>query len=134
LDGNVPHAIHWDIVLQGTLAAAIGIAVAAWIYAGTPGLAGRLSRALGGAYRLSLNRFYFDECLWALVVAPLRKLADWLLLAERKLIDALLDGIARLPGRIGGRVRPLQSGLVQSYALMMLAGLALFVVTMLVSR
>ena len=78
-------------------------------------------------YRLSRDKFYFDELYSALVVWPLRVLAAVLAWIDRWLVDGLVNFAGRLPVAFGTLMRPLQMGLVQFYALAMVLGMLILV-------
>jgi proton-translocating NADH-quinone oxidoreductase chain L len=118
---------HFDPMLGG-----IGIAVAlsgiglAWaVY--RKGGPEEVPSTLRGAYRLSQNKLYVDEVYGGLFVKPAELLA-----AGGRQLDSALDGIARgvahLPKLAGSVLRPLQNGLIQSYSLGMVLGLAVLVI------
>ncbi|HTN74083.1 MAG TPA: proton-conducting transporter membrane subunit, partial [Pirellulaceae bacterium] len=73
-------------------------------------------------YRLSYNKFYFDEIYNALIVWPLRLLANFAYWLDRNLIDGLVNLCGKLPVVFGGLMRSLQMGLMQFYALAMVLG------------
>jgi NADH-quinone oxidoreductase subunit L len=74
-------------------------------------------------YNLSVNKFYFDPIYDVLAVRPLKLLA-WLCdVADRWLIDGLVNFIGWLPRAAGSLLRSLQMGLVPFYALAMVLGL-----------
>ncbi|NDC63932.1 MAG: NADH-quinone oxidoreductase subunit L [Planctomycetia bacterium] len=113
----VPHAFHLDLAVQGTLAAAIGIAVAAVGHLGRRSDGPQMERFLGPLATLFANRFFIDQIYSALVVRPLEGLALLAALVDRRLVDGLVDGIGRLPLALGELVRRMQSGLLQRYGL-----------------
>jgi len=78
-------------------------------------------------YRLSRDKFYFDELYAALVVWPLRALAAALAWADRWIVDGLVNLAGQIPPAIGTLMRPLQMGLVQFYALAMVLGVLILV-------
>jgi NADH-quinone oxidoreductase subunit L len=128
-----PPAFHWDLALQGTLAAASGIVVAALGHLGRRSDGPQMERMLGPLQTLFANRFYFDQIYAGLVVKPLQIIATLAALIDRHLIDGLVDLVARIPLAVGGIVRRMQSGLVQRYALAGVVG-TLLVVLALVAR
>ncbi|MFM7292816.1 MAG: NADH-quinone oxidoreductase subunit L [Planctomycetia bacterium] len=123
-----PHAFHLNLAIQGTLAAAIGIVVAAIGYLGRRSDGPALERFLGPLQTLFANKFYFDQIYAALVVRPLEALALVAALFDRYVIDGAVDGIAWLPSALGGIVRRAQSGLLQRYALAGVVGVLAIVV------
>jgi NADH-quinone oxidoreductase subunit L len=71
-----------------------------------------------------------DEIYEAVIVRPLRRLADGLYLFDRHVIDGLVNSCGQLPRALGGLLRTLQMGLVQFYGLAMV----LVVVVVLAAR
>jgi len=78
-------------------------------------------------YRLSRDKFYFDEIYNALVISPLRLLSLLCYWFDRWIIDGLVNTIGRVPAVIGFIMRSLQMGLVQFYALAMVVGMLILV-------
>jgi len=128
-----PPAFHWNLALQGTLAAAVGIVIAALGHLGRRSDGPQMERFLGPIGTLFANRFYFDQIYAALLVRPLEFVATLAALVDRYVIDGLVDAVARAPFGLGGIVRHLQSGLVQRYALAGVIG-TLLIVLALVAR
>ncbi|MFM7205366.1 MAG: NADH-quinone oxidoreductase subunit L [Planctomycetaceae bacterium] len=128
-----PPAFHWDLAIQGTLAAAVGIVVAALGHLGRRSDGPQVERFLGPLETLFANRFFFDQIYSALIVKPLELLATLAAVIDRRVIDGLVDAVARLPAAVGAVVRHLQSGLVQRYALAGVIG-TLLIVLALVAR
>ena len=112
----VPHVFHWDLALQGTLAAAIGIVVAAIGYLGRRSDGPQLERFLGPIRPILANRFFCDEIYTALVVRPLEFVAMLAALFDRHVIDGLVGFVAGVPLAAGAVISRLQSGLLQRYA------------------
>ena len=112
----VPQVFHWDLALQGTLAAAIGIVVAAIGYLGRRSDGPQLERFLGPIRPILANRFFCDEIYTALVVRPLEFVAMLAALFDRHVIDGLVGFVAGVPLAAGAVIRRLQSGLLQRYA------------------
>jgi len=123
-----PHVFHINLAIQGTLAAAIGIVVAAIGHLGRRSDGPQLERFLGPLQTLFANTFYFDQIYAALVVRPLEGLALVAALFDRYVIDGAVDAIAAAPFALGGIVRRSQSGLLQRYALAGVMGVLAIVV------
>ncbi len=111
--------------MLSTLAAVAGIALAWLLYVGGQAWAQRLVRAAGrtGLATLSRGKFFFDPLYLALVVRPIELLARALAWLDRRLIDGAVDAVGDLPGLVGSALRPLESGMLQFYALVMVLGL-----------
>ena len=116
---------HFNLVIAGigTAAALAGVGLA-WRLYGNGGPE-KVPAALAGVWRLSRNKLYVDEVYAAAVVAP----AEGLATAGRQ-VDAGWAGVTRFAAAapvLGGKLlRPLQNGLLQSYALGTVLGLAVF--------
>ncbi len=111
-----PHAFHIDLAIQGTLAAAMGIVLAALGYLGRRSDGPLMDRFLGPLETLFAHRFYVDEVYTALIVRPLEILAMLAAAFDRYVIDGLVSAVAGIPLAAGAAIRRLQSGLVQRYA------------------
>ena len=125
-----PHVFHMDLAIQGSLAAAIGIVIAAIGHLGRRSDAPQMERFLGPLQTVFANKFYFDQLYAALVVRPLEVLAMIAALFDRYVIDGLVNGVASIPVVLGGVVRRLQSGLVQRYALAGVMGVLMIVLAL----
>jgi NADH-quinone oxidoreductase subunit L len=127
------HGLHLGVMALSALIAALGIAAAWFVYVKSPGLPQRLATSLQPLYRLSLNKFYFDELYDAVIVAPLVGLARLSALADMRVIDRAVDGIGRLPKKLSAAPRLLHNGLISDYAWVMWTGLIVGVLLMLSS-
>jgi proton-translocating NADH-quinone oxidoreductase chain L len=110
------------------LALTIGVAVggtllAYWMYVLKPAVAAELARRAPAVYELSRNRFYIDELYDFFVIKPLTALAHLLRVLDFYLVDGLVNLAGNLPGFLGTFLRPVQNGLVQFYALLMILGM-----------
>jgi proton-translocating NADH-quinone oxidoreductase chain L len=119
----VAHHFNWTIALA-SMAFAFGGAGLAWaLY--RHGQPQRLPVSVERIFKLSSSKLYVEDLYEAAIVKPATVLA---FLA--KVFDGFLDGMARLvsaiPSFIGQLIRPIQSGLVQFYALAMTLGLTVF--------
>jgi NADH-quinone oxidoreductase subunit L len=128
-----PATSHFSFAVM-TLSSAFalaGIGLAYWMYVREPGLSEQLARWAAAAYELSRNKFYLDELYEALIVGPVTAAAHVIRILDQYLVDGLVDLVGQLPASIGYLLRPAQNGLVQFYALLMMLGVAGFVVAVL---
>ena len=102
---------------------AAGIGLAWLLYVRRPELPQQIATVCEPLYKLSLNKFYFDEIYTAMVVAPLRGLAAVCSWVDQNIIDSIVDGVALVPRAFSGVPLRLHNGLVPSYALIMWIGL-----------
>lgn len=134
LVAGVEEATNWGLMGASVLAVLTGLAVAVVMYAWPNRLPELVSTAAGPLYRLSLNKFYLDELAGLIVVFPVNAIAFLSLVADQGLVDRFVDWVGDVPAAIGRFLRPIQNGLLQSYALVMLFGLAIFLTIIQVFR
>lgn len=77
-------------------------------------------------YRLSSNKFYFDEIYQLTIVFPLKLVASTCYALDRWIVDGLVNLLGRIPVAMGSLLRSLQMGLVQFYALAMVIAILIF--------
>ncbi len=117
------HGLQLGLLFLSVSAVAAGVALAWLMYIRSPQLPDRVATALGPLYRASLNKFYFDEIFWGILVAPLRALAWLSSWFDKSVIDSIVDGVARVPRWFSGVPMWFQNGRLSSYALVMWMGL-----------
>ena len=125
------HSIHYGLMALSGLIAILGIALAWWMYVRQPALAETFAETLPVAYQASRNRFYIDELYDIFIVKPATGFSIFCRLFDQYVVDGLVDLLAQVPRLAGQLCRPLQNGLVQFYALLMVLGTAAFLVAVL---
>ncbi|MFV1964137.1 MAG: NADH-quinone oxidoreductase subunit L [Pirellulaceae bacterium] len=80
-------------------------------------------------YKLSLNKFFFDEIYCLAIVWPLQLLATVCYAVDRWLVDGLVNVLGQIPPAAGSLMRSLQMGLLQFYALAMVLGVLVLIAT-----
>jgi NADH-quinone oxidoreductase subunit L len=140
--------------------AVAGILAARHFYLQHPEIPGRLAERWNGAYALLLNQYYVDELYDSTVIRGTLATARGLWVFDRRVVDGAVNGWAALT-RVGAWgshmfdkyvvdgivnvlawgagegsffVRRLQTGLVQNYALLMVAGVFAFLTIYLFAR
>ncbi|WP_264563500.1 NADH-quinone oxidoreductase subunit L [Flavobacterium sp. N3904] len=116
---------HLDYPLA---AAAVGIGLAgiilAWVfYKKENDLAERFANAFGVFYKWTFNKFYFDEIymfvtkkiIFDRVSAPIAKF-------DKKYVDGTMEGIGNKTVLISEKIKGLQSGRLQDYAMFFVSG------------
>ena len=108
----------------GTLLGLSGIAIAYRIWVKQPAIAVRLRERLQPLYKLSFNKWYFDELIGALVVAPVAAIGRFARdTVERVFVDGTLIGGSTAIVRAGSAaVRAVQSGFLRYYAALLVLG------------
>jgi NADH-quinone oxidoreductase subunit L len=123
--GHRPHATDWLSIGVGTAAALAGLGLSWVFYAQPSPLPGRLATRLGPLYRAAHAKFRIDELYESIVIGPTRLLAVIAKYFDLHIIDGLVRFSAWFPRFIGSEVlAPLQNGLIQFYAVVTAAGLA----------
>ncbi len=126
-----PEATNYYVLLIGIAAAVGGIYLAYWLYVRKPALADELARQHAGLYEFSRNRLYLDDLYNLVVVKPMAGLASICRVVDLYLVDGLVDLAGNVPRFLGLLFRPIQNGLVQFYALAMVLGLTVFLLSLL---
>lgn len=131
---GVEYVSHLDGSVAGVsiLIACVAIAVATWFYAkGSSALPGKIAEGLGGFYKAAVHRFYIDEVYLfitrRLIFSGISSGIAWF---DRHVVDGTMDLLATLTQRVAFGIRRLQSGQIQQYAFVFLAGTLVLVVLM----
>ena len=79
-------------------------------------------------HKLLANKYYVDEVYNALIVQPIKNGSHYLLwrIVDNGVIDGIVNGVGSIIRFIGGTLRRLQTGIVQSYIVSMILGIVLF--------
>ena len=151
-----PHISLWaerGLMAFSVMIALIGIVTAYRFYVLSPDTADRLKERYAGAHNLLYNKYFVDELYNATFIKGTMKSAFGLWTVDRRVVDGavngtgwltvfaswisslldryVVDGAVNLVGRSSEEssfvFRRVQTGLVQNYALLMLAGVCAFV-------
>jgi NADH-quinone oxidoreductase subunit L len=96
------HGVELGLMAASVVIAALGIALATWLYQRRPELSDRLAAALAGPHRLLTNKYYVDELYDAVIVRGLALGGGRALYgADRFLVDGG-DGEVRRGGGVNG--------------------------------
>jgi NADH-quinone oxidoreductase subunit L len=121
------HGFHIGLMVMSAVVAVVGVGVAFILYGKGRGMVESLPAKFGPLYKLSLNKFYFDELFLGLIVLPLRGLAKLSFAIDQLVIDPLVDLVGAIPRWFSAIPRVMQNGLVSSYAYIMFAGVVVIV-------
>jgi len=104
-----------------------GILGAAYIYIKRPSIAVNTVEKFKLIYTTLWNKYYVDEVYDATVINPIVNSSRSFLwkMFDNKIIDGLVNGLARSVGDVSSLIRKMQTGIVQSYALVMMIGILL---------
>ncbi len=79
-------------------------------------------------YKLSFNKWYFDEIYDAAFIRPTKKIGDFLWrIIDMKFVDGVPNNAAAICKNISGRVSKIQTGYIYNYSLWMVLGLIVIV-------
>ena len=130
--------LHGQVMAVSTVAAFLGIGLAAFLYLGGRKEVEAVGKAAGaekvyglGLYQLSYNRFFIDAIYNVFVIWPLWLLALLSYWFDRWIIDGLVNLVGKVPVAVGSLLRSLQNGMLQFYALAMMLGMLVLVGTLL---
>jgi len=108
-----------------------GIYVAYRMYVRNRELPAKVVAKAPWAYRWSLNKFYMDEFYEVAVIRSTLSFSTMLwTFVDVRIIDGAVNGLAWLWDRLSVRLRPLQTGRVQDYALGVFSGMFVLVIVM----
>jgi NADH-quinone oxidoreductase subunit L len=120
---HVEAGTEWGLMITAVIVALAALFAIYYAYILKPELPGKVAKAFGPAYRIAYNKYYIDELYVAVIVNPLKALADWLArVFDVRVIDGIVNSIGAAVIWCGQRLRSLQSGYVRSYALAILCG------------
>ncbi len=100
------------------------------LYSQKVGRMGALAERFAPLHRLLLRKFYVDEIYGLLVIKPIRLLSEKVLwkFTDQKVVDSLMvEGLAETVGLLGRTFAMLQTGVIQTYALLFAIGAVAFI-------
>jgi len=114
---------HWNIAIPSILIGFVGIALAWVLYKKKSEAPDRIAKALGGFYTTVYHKFYIDEVylfvtkkiLFNMVSRPVA----WF---DRHIVDGTMNGVAWVVSTSSLKIKGLQSGQLQQYAAVFVAG------------
>jgi len=122
---RTPYHIHlnWTIAGISIAIAAVGIAIATFIYLKPKTLSDKIAAAVPGFYRAASNRFYIDNIyLFITKKIIFRNVSTPIAWFDRHVIDGAMNGLATVSNYSSEKIKGFQSGRVQQYALVFLWG------------
>ncbi len=128
-------SVEYLLMVVSVAIAATGIILARKIYLEKKEIAERLSTRFSGLYKILLNKYYVDEVYESAIVTPTVKVSDKLLWKgfDIGVIDGLINFTANATEFASQLLKRIQTGVVQSYAIVIVAGI-LFIIGVLLFR
>ena len=115
-----PHEFNLPLAALSVLVAVGGIALAYALYVPKPERAAALASRFSGLYTFLDKGWYFDALYDRVFVRPAMAIGRATRGFDRRALGGLVTGVGRGAGGLGERLRPLQSGGAQNYALFIL--------------
>jgi NADH-quinone oxidoreductase subunit L len=123
------HSSLDEIMLMSVtvIGAAFSIYFARYIYLKNPSLALKASAKFKGLYNLLLNKYFVDEIYDTVVVTPIKDGSERFLwrFTDVSVIDGIVNGAASIINFTSGKIRKIQTGVTQFYAVIMVLGIAI---------
>jgi NADH-quinone oxidoreductase subunit L len=123
LPAEHPHHVDW-IPAAATVAAVVGILAAWYLYLSMPDVRASLKRALSPLLRVFAAKYWFDDVYDGFVRRVVVDGSRGLLWQRFDVgfIDGIVNGTGRAAASLGQAMRPIETGFVRHYALLVLAG------------
>lgn len=124
--GMHSHLEEIILMLVSVFGALGSILFARYVYLKKPSIAEKTSTKFRGVYKLLFNKYYVDEVYESLIVNPIVKVSDKFLwkITDTKIIDGLINYTASLINFLADKIRKVQTGAAQFYAIIMVLGIA----------
>ncbi len=116
------HQAPWALMILSAIISLAGIGVAFASKNLLP-MSPHPSSLWSQGQKIGLRRLFIDEIYGRFIVRPIEGIAQLLSLIDSQIVDGLATLIATLPAAIGYVGRRLQTGMIASYALMMVTGI-----------
>ncbi|NPA43619.1 MAG: NADH-quinone oxidoreductase subunit L, partial [Chlorobi bacterium] len=124
------YEIHWGspLVWGSILIGLVGIAAAYYFYYKPTDYPARVAAAFGKGYEWAKNKFYIDEAyLYVtknIIFDKISRPAAWF---DRHVVDGMMNSIAYTVGWIAEKIKPVQSGRLQEYAIWFVYGVVMLI-------
>jgi NADH:ubiquinone oxidoreductase subunit 5 (subunit L)/multisubunit Na+/H+ antiporter MnhA subunit len=120
-----PHEFNVTLAVISVVVGLAGIALAYVLYVPKPERAAVLARRFSPIYTFLDNGWYFDALYDRIFVRPARAIGIFVRQFDRRALGSFVTGVGRSAVGLGERLRPLQGGGAQNYALFILVSVLL---------
>ena len=118
--------IEMGIAIPAVLVGLLGIVLATVFYRKETAIPDKIFNALGGFSRAAYRKFYIDEVYLfitkKIIFNYVSRPIAWF---DRHIVDGAMNGMALVTNETSDRIKKLQSGQLQQYALVFVSGLVL---------
>jgi len=115
--------MHMAVAVPSVLIGLFGIAMAWLLYKKESSVPEKMAKKLGILYTATYNKFYFDEIYLfvtkKIIFNYISRPVAWF---DRHIVDAFMVGIGTVTEKVSYRIKGMQSGQLQHYAFMFVAG------------
>jgi len=125
--GSHSHFEEILLMVVSVIGAAGSIYFARYIYTQKSSIAVQISKRFSKGYNLLWNKYFVDEVYDATVVNPILNTSDSFLwkIADNKIIDGVVNSTASIIDVVSQKIRKVQTGVAQFYAVVMMLGIVL---------
>lgn len=117
-------ALEWGLMGTSTLIMLIMSAFAISLYKVGPKGGDSIANAVGGLYRLILDKWRIDELYQAVIIEPLKKVGDgFFKIGDRAIIEGIINEGPRGIYLVTSVLSDVQSGLVRNYLKVVFIGI-----------
>jgi NADH-quinone oxidoreductase subunit L len=129
------HSEEFMVMGISVLVALTGIFLSWVFYSLKPEIPITLATLFKGLYKVLWNKYYVDELYDFIVVRPAKWIANNIMvtITDGKIIEGIVNGVPEAIRNLGDRLRKLQSGFLQHYAISMAFGLFLILTLILIA-
>lgn len=124
--------MHWNIALPSIGIAVLGIVIATLMYRKESNIPDRIMNGFQGFYTMVYHKFYIDEIYIFItrniIFRYISKPFAWF---DRNVVDAIMNGVGWSMTSTSERIKGTQSGQLQQYAAIFMAGAILLVLLVL---
>lgn len=114
---------HWNVAIPSLCVAAIGIAIAAFLYYKKNEKPDRIANSVKGFYTAACHRFYIDEVyLFVTNNIIFQRICQPIAWFDRHVIDGFMNLLSWITNKTSEETKEIQSGYVQSYAWFFIMG------------
>ncbi|OGW39429.1 MAG: NADH-quinone oxidoreductase subunit L [Nitrospirae bacterium RBG_13_39_12] len=126
---HASHAEEWGVMALSTSLVVIGLGLSAFLYLRQTDLPKRIAQQFSFLYKVLYNKYYVDELYNYTIIKPTLWIAQKVLVGvtDAKIIEGIVNGVPGAIGQFSQKLRKIQTGLTQHYAIIMAAG-AVFVI------
>ncbi len=123
------HAIEYILMAASLIIAIVGIFIATRFYKSSSTKPAEIAAKFSSVYSLLWNKYFLDEFYHKVFVNPIYALSNSFLwkIFDIKIVDGIVNGTAKMIEAIAQRLRLMQTGVAQNYAVVMMAGIVMII-------